>query len=462
VRRHLLLVIALAAVAHSLLYVPFVEHVTGDGPTYLAAARALREGGYSTPLRAAAAPATGFSAHPGKTVDLTDHVLPPAVLDAPERQVWRAPVYPTLLALVGGAERPGPSRNALYVVQALLIGAAALLVGGVAGRLWGRNVGLLAAALVAVDPFSKRYAGLVLSEALAMALAALCAYALVRAWPSPRLRWWALAGLAGGLLTLTRPGLAPAVLIVIGAAAVRAGTVAKRAARAAAVLAPCVAVVAPWLAWTAVVTGTPTLQAYGSGVNLLVGAHGQGRGTSIFMVAQSPEFRRDLDEATAGFASEQALARDPDAHGAYLVDVDRSLRERAVSAYRSRMRDDPDGVLFDYGWRLAFLWMAHTDWYQPSGGPLLAALRLVDWLVLLTVAVGIVAAAAGRVAPARVLGVMLLATTLILATAEAEARFTIPLRPLAFALAALALAQLLRAAARLRVARDPRAPSGVA
>ena len=460
-RQRALLVIALAAALHALVYVPFETHLTGDSPTYLAAAKALRHGSYSTPLRAGAAPATGFSQHPGEAVDLTDHVLPATALDATERQVWRAPVYPALLAAVGGAEHPGPSRDALYVVQALLIGLSTLLTGALAARLWGPRVGLAGAVLAALDPFPKRYAGLVVSESLAMALASLAGYALVQAWGSTSLRWWGAAGLAGGLLTLTRPGLVPVLLILFVAAVVGAGRARVRAGRTSAVLAAGALVVAPWLMWTATVTGTPTLQAYGSGVNLLVGARGQGPDASIFMASQSRPFLEDLQDATRAFP-DSALMRDPDAHGRYLVGADRALRDRAISVYLDMLRSDPDRIVRDYSWRAAFLWMAHTDWYQPSGGPLLLALRLVDWLVFGLVAAGLVIALAGRAPPARALGSMLLATTLILATSAMQARFTMPLRPLAFALAALAVVQALRAAARFRPVRPTRPRPAVA
>jgi hypothetical protein len=132
------------------------------------------------------------------------------------------------------------------------------------------------------------------------------------------------------------------------------------------------------------------------------------------------------------------------------VRVDHALRSRAFAVYRHELATQPGTVVGDYTWRAQTLWMAHRDWYQPSGGALLFALRLADWLVMLVIGTGVVLAVR-RGPPALVLGAMLVVTTLLLALGEAEARFTIPLRPLAFCFAGLAVVEAYGALSRLLV-----------
>src|SRR5207244_3162909 len=117
-------------------------HTTMDTPTYLAPAHALLHGSYSTPLPA---------------LDSTYLRIPPSAVGAPERQTMRAPGYPLLLAAVGGG-KPGPSRDVLYVVQALLCGAATLLLTLLARRLWNERLALLAGALAVLATRRRREA----------------------------------------------------------------------------------------------------------------------------------------------------------------------------------------------------------------------------------------------------------------------------------------------------------------
>ena len=83
-----------------------------DTPTYLAPAHAILHGSYTTPLPA---------------LDSTYLRIQVPAVGAPEWQTMRTPGYPLLLAAVGGG-KPGPSRDVLYVVQALLCGAATFLL----------------------------------------------------------------------------------------------------------------------------------------------------------------------------------------------------------------------------------------------------------------------------------------------------------------------------------------------
>ena len=200
------LILGVVGAVHGLIYVPFAGPRLGDTPGYVAAAQAIRDGSYSTPL---------------PDVDVTGLPIPQSAQGKPERQTYRTPGYPLLLAATGYS---GPGRPwVLTVAQALLTGAAVSLIALLARRLWSERAGLLAGALAAVDPFPKHYVPRILSEALAGFLVALAAYAFVRAWQSRSTAWWAATGAATSALTLTRPLFALAVPLVLLAALLHGG-----------------------------------------------------------------------------------------------------------------------------------------------------------------------------------------------------------------------------------------------
>src|SRR2546425_12812920 len=165
----LAVLVAVLGGVHGLAYVPFAGHALGDTPSYVVPAHALRHGSYTTPLPA---------------VDVTGVRIPPAARGAPERQTYRPPGYPALLALLGGADNGerGTSVDAVIGAQAFLCGATALLLALLGRRLWGERTGLLVAGAYALDPFTKHYVTRILSEVLAGFLVVAAAYAFVRAW----------------------------------------------------------------------------------------------------------------------------------------------------------------------------------------------------------------------------------------------------------------------------------------
>ena len=405
---------------HGLLYVPFISpHTTMDTPTYLAPAHAILHGSYTTPLPA---------------LDSTYLRIPASAVGAPERQTMRTPGYPLLLAAVGGG-KPGPSRDVLYAVQALLCGAATFLLTLAARRLWNERVGLLAGVLYALDPYSKRYVSIVLTEVLATFLAVAAAYAFVRARQERSAAWWAATGALAAALTLTRPLFALAIpLAGLAALAVRAwrGTLALAAAT--------VLLLGPWLGWTAAATGKPVLASFGEGWNLLLAAHGEGPRTTA-EVEYSKDYSREFNSVHRFAPSAEALRTDPDAHPHYLVRADSEQRRIAWHVYGRRLRHEPPTVVGEVLYRAAFLWSAHRDWHQPAGGLGLVALELVSWITI-AVAAGGVLLALRRGGPARDLAIFLLVFTLVNAIHHVEARYSVPVRGLELAFAALALGGL--------------------
>jgi 4-amino-4-deoxy-L-arabinose transferase-like glycosyltransferase len=415
------LALGLAGAAHGLVYVPFAGPRLGDTPSYTAAAQAIRDGGYSTPL---------------PDVDVTALPIPQSAQGALERQTYRTPGYPLLLAATGFG---GPGRPwLLIVVQAVLTGAGVSLLALTARRLWGERVGLLAGALAALDPFPKHYVPRILSEALAGFLVAVAAYAFVRAWQSRSPSWWAAAGAATAGLTLTRP------LFVLGVPLVVLAALLVRSWRgAAACAAACALLLGPWLAWEASATGKVTVASFGEGWNLLIAAHGEGYGDSAVEVERSPSYVHDFVSVHRFAPSAAALRRDPEAHPHYLARADAEQRRLARALYGKRLRDEPLTVLGEVAYRGYFLWMAHTDWVQPRG--FVWVLRALDWLTLLLAATG--AALADRLGgPGRALALFLLLFTLVNALHHVEARYAMPARGLYVAFAGLAVLELLRRA----------------
>jgi 4-amino-4-deoxy-L-arabinose transferase-like glycosyltransferase len=405
------------------LYAPFAGPRLGDSPGYIEPARAIRHGAYTTPLPA---------------VDVTGLQIPSFAAGRPERQSYRPPGYPLVIAATGGGETRSATR-ALIAVQAILTGLAAILLTLAARALWSPRVGLAAGALVALDPWPKHYVPRVLSEAVAGFLFALCVYAFVRAWQSRSPPWWGAVGLSTGALALTRPLFGLVVPLALLAALATSAPARRRLAGAAAYAAGAALLLGPWVAWEADVAGKATLSSFGEGWNLLIGAYGEGLHRTAVEVESSPAYRRDFDSVHRLAPSARIVARDPEAHPHYLARADAEQRRLAWHRYGVRLRHEPLDVLGESVYRGYFLWMAHEDWVQPSW--LLPLLRAVDWASLALALAGVLLALAAR-GPPRALGLFLVLFTLVNAIHHVEARYAMPVRGLYVSFIALALATL--------------------
>jgi 4-amino-4-deoxy-L-arabinose transferase-like glycosyltransferase len=428
--RNAALLLALAGALHGLVYIRYVDiHAPTDSWTYRAAGNAILDGSYSTPLKA------GFYFdYPRGWFDITGRQFDPSVWPVPEPQVFRPPGYPAYLALVGGGD-PGASERLALAGQALLFAVGVFLLALIGRRVGGERLGLLAGALYALDPWSKHYVALLLSEVLAGTLALGAAYAFVRAWQERSTAWWGVSGVLVAALTLTRAVFVFAVPLLLLAAALRGRGRALLAPGAAAAV-----LLVPWLAWTTSVLGKPAMASYGEGFNLLVAAHGEGHGRSFQEVITDPAFRRDFVAAQRTAPTPAEIAADRDAHPRYVSRADEEQRAQAWSLLGDRLRDQPLQVSWETLYRVWFLWNAHLDWYQPSGA-WLVALQALDWVVLAFAAAGAVLAIRRR-GPGAALAVLLLVYSLVIGTHHVEARFAMPLRGLLLLFASLALLAL--------------------
>jgi hypothetical protein len=413
-------------------YVPYAGHALGDTPSYVVPAHALRHGSYSTPLGA---------------VDVTGLRIPHDARVALERQTYRPPGYPALLAALGGADNgeEGTSVDAVIGAQAFLSGATVLLLALIGRRLWGERAGLLVATVYALDPFSKHYVTRILSEVLAGFLLVAATYAFVRAWQARSAAWWAAAGVLTAALTLTRAVYVLAVPLLLLAALVAK---ADRARAAAACLAGSALLLGPWLAWNTAATGKVTVASFGEGWNLLLAAHGEGLHRTAVEVERSAAFRRDFFSVHRLAPPAADLRRDPEAHPRYLARADAEQRRIARRVYRDRILHEPDDVAFEIAYRAYFLWMVHEDWRQPPGIRLLA-LRTFDWTVLVLAGLGI-AVELARGGATRALAAFVVLFTLMSALHHVEARYAISMRSLYLAFAVVGVLSLRERLAGLR------------
>jgi Dolichyl-phosphate-mannose-protein mannosyltransferase len=445
-----LFVLSAIGTLHGLVYAPFVNpHRTLDSPAYEAAAHAILDGSYSTPLGDLVPSTLGFRTQPTPLgdVDLTGLHLSPAERRAKERQTVRTPGYPLLLALVGGGSTAA-SRGALYGVQAVLLGLAVALLGLFGRLVWDERAGLAAAALYALDPFTKRYVSLVLTETLAGVLAVGCAYFYARAWGSGRTAWWGVTAVTLAALTLTRPAFAILLPLLALAPVLRRARLPSRIAGSAAVVVCAGALLAPWLVWTTSVTGRTVLASFGDGWNLLLAAHGEGPDRSLAVVLADPSYERDFGSVRQLAPAPAVFIRDPDAHGRYLAAADARQRRLAFETYRRRLRHDPAEVVEEVAYRGYLLWMADKDWRQPVNAVVREPLRALDWITIALAAGGIVLALVAG-GPARGPGIALLVFTAFSAIQHVEPRYGLPLRGLLLAFAALSILRLAAALSSL-------------
>jgi 4-amino-4-deoxy-L-arabinose transferase-like glycosyltransferase len=418
-------VLSLLAALQGLVYIPYVGPYLGDSETYMAPARALLDGGYSTPLG---------------PVDVTGLQIPAGARTAPERQTYRTPGYPLLIAATGGGDL-GWKLDVLLGAQAVLIGLATALAMLTLRRIWDERLALLGGAFVALDPFTKHYVPRVLSEVLAIFLFAAGAYCFARAWQERSWPWWGAFGLTAAALTLTRPLFVFVIPLGVLAALARQDLPRRRLGAAAATAVCAGALLAPWLAWTQAATGRFVVSSFGEGWNLLIAAHGEGLHRTAVQVENDPAYVRDFTSVHRFAPAPAKLGRYPAAHPRYLARAESEQRRRALDLYRSRIQDEPLTVAGEIGYRAYFLWMVHEDWIQPSW--LVPLLKLADWLALGLALIG-TAIGLRRDGITRAFALFLLAFTALSALHHVEARYAIPVRSLFLAFVALGLAATLR------------------
>jgi hypothetical protein len=299
-----------------------------------------------------------------------------------------------------------------------------------------------AAWLYAVDPFSKRFATLILTEGLAPLLVVAALLAFVKAVREGSYRWWGTCGALAAALTLVRPFFVIAIPLIAAAALFRAETKRRDAFRLLAAAACAALVLGPWLARNATVVGRPVISTWGFGINLLLAARGEGLHRPVGVVQRDPAFLADRRKAAPLAASPSGIRDDPDARARSQLREDEALRDTALSVYERRLRHAPFDVAGEWLYRAYFLWQAHADRVQyPAHSAQLLVLRVLDWLTVALAIAGVSMAiripGAGRAA-----GAFVVIYTAVSAVMHVEPRYSDPLRGLLLGFVALALVQL--------------------
>lgn len=189
-------------------------------------------------------------------------------------RAYRTPGYPMLVAASGGSAR------AVQVVQALLDTSTVLAVFLIARRWLTDGTALLAAGIIAVDPFLIFFSGLILSETLFIAM---LIWAL---WLTLWRRTYLWGALLLALAVLVRPS-AMLLPVFIGSIALFANRTEVHPyprwwplPPATTLLLLVLAVLAPWAYRNYLVLGAPILTTTNSGITLHDGFHDGATGAS--------------------------------------------------------------------------------------------------------------------------------------------------------------------------------------
>lgn len=184
-----------------------------------------------------------------------------------EPSASRAPVYPVFLGLVYSVA--GDSREAVLIVQSIVLALGCALLVSLAVMLFNQRVGLIAGLMFSLNPYFCRWAGSFLTEALYITLIIACIYVFTRALLSSRTSWFALSGLLWAVATLCRPVtlvmLAPMALAIL----LFVPKLDKRGVKTSAMVLMAVLALSPWVIrnWVSFGTFIP-VQVRAFGVNL--------------------------------------------------------------------------------------------------------------------------------------------------------------------------------------------------
>lgn len=249
----------------------------------------------------------------------------PYEFGGPEARVFRAPVYPLVLAsliLVTGDDPP--------VLWARLVGVifGTLAVGGVAwtaGHLFNKRACQIAAWMAACYPGAIGMSVFVLSEAVFVPLLVLQIGCWVRAWQAESYRsvavWGTLAGIAAGLATLARPSWLLFTPLAVGAASLCSRHRRQNVTTGILMVTTMCLTMLPWWVRNYRVTGTWVPTTLQLGASLYDGLNPRATGASDmwfskpFFDALKAHTKRDPSSAQTGFE----------------VCLDRRLRDAAIT-----------------------------------------------------------------------------------------------------------------------------------
>ncbi len=338
--------------------------------------------------------------------------------------IFRTPGYPAFLAAVYGLA--GHSVRAGYMANALLDTASCMIAWSLAARTFGSSAAFWTLALAATYPFTVHAVGALSPESLLLFLGLLLVAAL-RAWPERGLAPPVLlAGLLVASLAWVKPVFLPlpAALIALERARRRPWRVAL--GRAAVVGGIAFALFAPWVLRSQREFGRPVL----AGEFGLVVWHG----TRDFHPHLEGEIRANFERSPADPGERYEATRRALAASGPLLEQDRRLLESGLRV----MREHPlDSLLLDPLRRIPALWISARHVLLPSWVGTGAAAACLAYLLLSVAGCWV---ARGRLQDLAPWSVIPLTLTLVYAGIHAEARYTLPARPVLWILGGIAVA----------------------
>jgi 4-amino-4-deoxy-L-arabinose transferase-like glycosyltransferase len=171
---------------------------------------------------------------------------------------WLPPLYPLFLAMSAAAEK---SYLLVVVPQALMGAGTALYAFLIGSYIFNPRVGILACGISAFYPYYVMHDTALQETGMVTFLTALSVWLLLRASKLNRNRDWFLAGLALGLIALTRASVAPVIGVGLLWCAVwgGSGNFSDRLGKSLFLLLAVMLTVGPWLVRTHHLIGAPVL-----------------------------------------------------------------------------------------------------------------------------------------------------------------------------------------------------------
>lgn len=270
---------------------------------------------------------------------------------------FQAPLYPYFLALVYRVF--GHSLDAVYLLQILLAVCACWALYRAGTLLLDPDLGLAAAALLALNPVVVFYDVQLLKTSLAITTTAFLLWALAAAWKERRTPSWLACGFLLGFLSLLRENSLLLVPLFLGLAlwprpserpSDRRRERSRRLLRAAGVVAGLVVVLLP-VAWRNHLVGGDFLPTtFQGGVNFYIGNNPAADGTYRPLVAgrQIPYFERKESVRLAEEASGRELSA---------AEVSRYWLGQSLSWARAE-----PGSFLELQWRKLRLYWSFYEW----------------------------------------------------------------------------------------------------
>jgi hypothetical protein len=384
----------------------------------------------------------------------------------------RTPGYPVFVAIVYRVA--GESQLAVALAQALLFAVLPLIVFAMTAHLATERVALAAAAFTALFPPLPYYGALMLTELLCTVLVTMAVWFAVRAVHTHRTRDYVLTGAFLGLATLTRPNFAMLPVALVAFAAIAAGW--RREWRSVLpwgwMLLTFAIVLSPWLAYNLTYLHRLTIAPAGGVGRATWEASWQGTWAGRVQAdltrladRYSESSEAELDRAVEQFAADNRLPADPMlAYVHQWRDIRRiwetptDPRERVIKrvvadeeywrvGLENIKRDRMGHVLRRTTIGLLVLWIGEIPIrYTDINSLPTIAIRLI-WLaqaVLFGLAlVGLlVEIGRGRLREVAAPAALLAYVTAVHLPLLAEARYSLPAKPVMLALVAIGLAEI--------------------